>query len=284
MKITSIHIPKQRQFISDFYAACLLLTIYPGIVRIHRGVNVQEQDALIGDGSSYDPNQLIFGQPPTGQMAKRHEPLTPLGRVLQHINQYHNAGITWPWLYPLELRETLGTTEVARHLDCTTETIARLGSPMDAIIVKEFQSYDVLDETAQMFHNMIYTGEYLCQQLQNVDTLLAEVRQKHRVIDVDGIKVLWLDDLADTKFEPIISRYVMLEARDVSVSVKPDTKGNGWALFKFRSSPAALDFGRIASDPEIAFCQARGTLVKTKTRCDEGEIRRIIRLSRIVNS
>jgi len=281
MKPNSLFIPKNRHLLTDFYAACLLLSKHQELNEIRRDLNPQPGAATIGVGSLYTPSRLHFGHP-VPDMVGSHEPLTPLGRVLLADDQYQSAGITWPWLYPLELREAVGTTEVSAHLNCSTETLNRLTSPLDEIIMKEFQTYLILDETSQLFHQMIYLGDCLWKQLHEAETLLNEVRAKHRIIDVDGIKVMLLQDLEGDNYESIISRFVMLEARDVSISVKPDTKGNGWALFKFRTSPVNLDFRRLNSHPEIAYCQSRGTLVKTKSRCDEATISHIVNLSRVV--
>lgn len=273
MNKTTITVTTSPVRTGDFLAVCLLLSHYPKITKVVRGLGPSGSITVgftgPGDIADTDTGMRFMA-------VGSHMPGSALGLVLQHMGLYSLASVVWPWLHPLEIKETYGVFSMAEHLGCGADAINRSTLPLDQLLLEEFAKHGILDEGFSMFQQMILFGDALVRQLQDAAMVDKWVAVNHEILTVDGQKVLWIPIDPPWPIEQSINRFVMQNKKDVVASVIPDTKGPGWTFFRFRYHHNALDF-RYVRESQVLFVNHDGSLLKTKERFnDESLIRRII--------
>ena len=130
---------------------------------------------------------------------------------------------------------------------------------------------------------MRFVGEDLLDYLRTARSRLAEVRTHVErwtlpMAQTEDVQVVFLPRDSGVLDEPssALASYVRAEKlTDVVVAlVYPDRRGEGYGISRYEDHPA-LDFTRVANEPDVHFAHASGFVCKTSAT-DEARLRELL--------
>ena len=254
----------------EFLACSVLLSKHP--VPIIRG-NPSKKEltspevAVVDVGLRHEPDLNNFDH---HQFSRNHVPTCSLSLVLQKFGLYEDALEFCPWLETAEWMDCRGPKETAEWLGIESETMGKLNSPLDVVLLKNF---------AAGFKHL--PGEPIWEVMRGIGTELIDyiMNLRDRVAAVAQIMETWELASDDKDFKVLFVPRTDPELDEVSncmgwrvkqlgweeevvALVYPDSRGEGYGMRRFNDSPV-LDFSRLADQPEIHFAHNRGFLAKT---------------------
>lgn len=274
----------------DFLAACVLAAEHSAPI-VRREPTAADLDdpgvAVVDVGGRHEPARANFDH---HHFDRAQPPTCALSLVLDHLGLYAEAKALCDWLEPAEYFDSRGPKKTAEWLGVPRRAIAQLHSPIDVTFLRRFAATTALAPGDTLYEAMRFVGEDLLDYLRTARSRLAEVRthverwtlqMEHSngsAMDMEDVQVVFLPRDSGVLDEPsnALASYVRAEKlTDVVVAlVYPDRRGEGYGISRYEDHPA-LDFTRVASEPDVHFAHASGFVCKTSAT-DEARLRELL--------
>jgi hypothetical protein len=204
------------------------------------------------------------------QLPKDHPPTCALSLVLQHLGLYDDARQFCDWLETAEWFDTRGPVHTAKWLGTTTETLARLNSPVQQALLRRFALVTRLEPGEPLWEMMRLIGadivDYIKALRVRLDWLARHAEFWSLELAGRPAKVLFVARTEPVPEEPSFGLDRFVQSRglgdEIVAIVSPDRRGPGYGLERYRDNPR-LDFTRINGQPGVHFTHARGFVAKT---------------------
>jgi hypothetical protein len=266
----------------DFLAACVLAAEHSAPIVRREPTDADLDDpgvAVVDVGGRHEPARANFDH---HHFDRAHPPTCALSLVLDHLGLYAEAKALCDWLEPAEHFDSRGPKKTAEWLGVPRRAIAQLHSPIDVTFLRRFAATTTLAPGETLYEAMRFVGEDLLDYLRTARTRLAEVRSHVArwtlAMDTEDVQVVFLPRESGVLDEPssALASYVRAEGiGDVVVAlVYPDRRGEGYGISRYEDHPA-LDFTRVAAEPDVHFAHTSGFVCKTSAT-DEARLRELV--------
>jgi hypothetical protein len=213
---------------------------------------------------------------------RQHPPTCALSLVLQALGLYDDALLFCDWLEPAEWFDSRGPKRTAEWLGVPRRAISRLGSPIDATLLRRFAAAAVHRPGEIVYDYLRLVGLDLLDYLRTVRDQLAFVaRHGERWSVAAGtttIETVFLPRTEPSLDEPSagVAHYIRKQGLDavVGAMVYPDRRGPGYGLQRYEDDPR-LDFSRLETEPDVHFAHQSGFVCKTSA-VDPARLRALI--------
>ena len=223
--------------------------------------------AVLDVGGEHAPERLVFDH---HQFTRDHVPTCALSLVLQYLGIYEDAREFCPWLEVAEWFDCRGPKDTAKWLDMDRETLAKLNSPLDITLLKNFAAQTEHHPGEPIWEVMRMIGRDLVEFITNLRSKLNEVSQFTEVWnlkkDKDEFKVLFLPRISSLPegASDVLGyqvRALGLEEEIIAV-LSPDSRGQGYGMRRYNDD-ARMDFSKVEGEADVHFAHARGFIAKT---------------------
>ena len=223
--------------------------------------------AVLDVGGEHAPERLVFDH---HQFPRDHVPTCALSLVLQYLGIYEDAREFCPWLEVAEWFDCRGPKDTAEWLDMDRDTLAKLNSPLDITLLKNFAAQTEHHPGEPVWEVMRMIGRDLVEFITNLRSQLNEVSQFTEVWnlkkDKDEFKVLFLPRISSLPegASDVLGyqvRALGLEEEIIAI-LSPDSRGQGYGMRRFNDD-ARMDFSKVEGEADVHFAHARGFIAKT---------------------
>lgn len=267
----------------EFLACCVLLTVHPVPVVRREPTEADLADpalCVVDVGHAHDPARNNYDH---HQLPKDHPPTCSLSLVLQALGLYAEAREFCPWLEVAEWFDARGPFATAEWLGVDRDTLGRLASPIDGALLRRFAASTRVAPGEPLWEIMREIGADIVGYVRTLRTRLAhlEAHAQFWPLALPGgrtAEALYLPRTEPPLDDPSLGLEHFVERRGkrdtVVATLTPDRRGAGYGLSRYRDS-AALDFTRIAREPDVHFAHARGFVAKTAAT-EPGRLRELL--------
>lgn len=223
--------------------------------------------AVLDVGGEHAPERLVFDH---HQFPRDHVPTCALSLVLQYLGIYEDAREFCPWLEVAEWFDCRGPKDTAEWLDMDRDTLAKLNSPLDITLFKNFAAQTEHHPGEPVWEVMRMIGRDLVEFITNLRSKLNEVSQFTEVWnlkkDKDEFKVLFLPRISSLPegASDVLGyqvRALGLEEEIIAI-LSPDSRGQGYGMRRYNDD-ARMDFSKVEGEADVHFAHARGFIAKT---------------------
>ena len=223
--------------------------------------------AVLDVGGEHAPERLVFDH---HQFPRDHVPTCALSLVLQHLGIYEDAREFCPWLEVAEWFDCRGPKDTAEWLDMDRDTLAKLNSPLDITLLKNFAAQTEHHPGEPVWEVMRMIGRDLVEFITNLRSKLNEVSQFTEVWNLkkgkDEFKALFLPRISSLPegASDVLGyqvRALGLEEEVIAI-LSPDNRGQGYGIRRYNDD-ARMDFSRVEGEADVHFAHARGFIAKT---------------------
>ena len=223
--------------------------------------------AVLDVGGEHAPEWLVFDH---HQFPRDHVPTCALSLVLQHLGIYEDAREFCPWLEVAEWFDCRGPKDTAEWLDMDRDTLAKLNSPIDITLLKNFAAQTEHHPGEPVWEVMRMIGRDLVEFITNLRSKLNEVSQFTEVWNLkkgkDEFKVLFLPRISSLPegASDVLGyqvRALGLEEEIIAI-LSPDSRGHGYGMRRYNDD-ARMDFSKVEGEADVHFAHARGFIAKT---------------------
>ena len=205
--------------------------------------------AVLDVGGEHAPERLVFDH---HQFPRDHVPTCALSLVLQYLGIYEDAREFCPWLEVAEWFDCRGPKDTAEWLDMDRDTLAKLNSPLDITLFKNFAAQTEHHPGEPVWEVMRMIGRDLVEFITNLRSKLNEVSQFTEVWnlkkDKDEFKVLFLPRISSLPegASDVLGyqvRALGLEEEIIAI-LSPDSRGQGYGMRRYNDD-ARMDFSKV---------------------------------------
>ena len=223
--------------------------------------------AVLDVGGEHAPERLVFDH---HQFPRDHVPTCALSLVLQYLGIYEDAREFCPWLEVAEWFDCRGPKDTAEWLDMDRDTLAKLNSPLDITLLKNFAAQTEHHPGEPVWEVMRVIGRDLVEFITNLRSKLNEVSQFTEVWNLkkekNEFKVLFLPRISSLpKGASDVLGYQVralgLEEEIIAI-LSPDSRGQGYGMRRYNDD-ARMDFSKVEGEEDVHFAHARGFIAKT---------------------
>jgi len=223
--------------------------------------------AVLDVGGEHAPERLVFDH---HQFPRDHVPTCALSLVLQYLGIYEDAREFCPWLEVAEWFDCRGPKDTAEWLDMDRDTLAKLNSPLDITLLKNFAAQTEHHPGEPVWEVMRMIGRDLVEFITNLRSKLNEVSQFTEVWnlkkDKDEFKVLFLPRISSLPegASDVLGyqvRALGLEEEIIAI-LSPDSRGQGYGMRRYNDN-VRMDFSKVEGEADVHFVHARGFIAKT---------------------
>ena len=223
--------------------------------------------AVLDVGGEHAPERLVFDH---HQFPRDHVPTCALSLVLQHLGIYEDAREFCPWLEVAEWFDCRGPKDTAEWLDMDRDTLAKLNSPIDITLLKNFADQTEHHPGEPVWEVMRMIGRDLVEFITNLRSRLNEVSQFTEVWNLkkgkDEFKVLFLPRISSLPegASDVLGyqvRALGLEEEIIAI-LSPDSRGHGYGMRRYNDD-ARMDFSKVEGEADVHFAHSRGFIAKT---------------------
>lgn len=266
----------------EFLACCVLLTVHPAPILRREPTPADLSSAttcVVDVGHQHDAALNNFDH---HQLPRDHPPTCSLSLVLQVLGLYEDARKFYDWLETTEWFDARGPVQTAAWLGLTTDTLARLNSPVNGALLRQFALSTRLEPGQPLWEIMRVIGSDIVGTVRTLRLRLDFIAQHAQFWTVDfagtPAQILFLPRTEPLPDEPSlgIDRFIQTRglATDIVGVVSPDRRGSGYALERYRDNPR-LNFTQIAERPGVHYAHARGFVAKTSLT-DPAELKALV--------
>ena len=254
----------------DFLACSVLLHDNPVSIfrREPTDSDLADQSIAVLDvGGEHESVRLNFDH---HQFPRDHVPTCALSLVLQYLGIYEDAREFCPWLEVAEWFDCRGPKDTAEWLDMDRDTLAKLNSPLDITLLKNFAAQTEHHPGEPVWEVMRMIGRDLVEFITNLRSKLNEVSQFTEVWnlkkDKDEFKVLFLPRISSLPegASDVLGyqvRALGLEEEIIAI-LSPDSRGQGYGMRRYNDN-VRMDFSKVEGEADVHFVHARGFIAKT---------------------
>ena len=266
----------------DFLACAVLLSQHEVSIFRREPLESDLSDssiAVLDVGGEHAPERLVFDH---HQFPRDHVPTCALSLVLQHLGIYDDAREFCPWLEVAEWFDCRGPKDTAEWLDMDRDTLAKLNSPLDITLLKNFSTQTEHHHGEPVWEVMRMIGKDLVEFITNLRSKLNQVSQFTEVWnlkkDKDEFKVLFLPRISSLPegASDVLGyqvRALGLEKEIIAI-LSPDSRGQGFGMRRYNDD-ARMDFSKVEGESDVHFAHARGFIAKTSA-VDQERLREML--------
>ena len=254
----------------DFLACAVLLSQHEVSIFRREPLESDLSDssiAVLDVGGEHAPERLVFDH---HQFPRDHVPTCALSLVLQHLGIYDDAREFCPWLEVAEWFDCRGPKDTAEWLDMDRDTLAKLNSPLDITLLKNFSTQTEHHHGEPVWEVMRMIGKDLVEFITNLRSKLNQVSQFTEVWnlkkDKDEFKVLFLPRISSLPEEASDVLGYQVRAlgleKEIIAILSPDSRGQGFGMRRYNDD-ARMDFSKVEGESDVHFAHARGFIAKT---------------------
>ena len=217
------------------------------------------------------------------QFPSNEEPTCALSLVLKHLDLYEDTREFCPWLETTELFDCRGPRNTAQSLGIDRETLGKLNSPIDIILLRRFASQKKHSPGEPIWEVMRMIGKDLVDYIRSYRNRINFVKEHAEVWTLESagtcFKALFMP-----RTEPLpeeasagMNNYVMalgLE-KEVLALIYPDSRGEGYGLRRFKDA-RQLDFRKLEAEDDVHFAHMHGFIAKTSST-DYDRLKHLVR-------
>lgn len=267
----------------DDFLACSVLLYKSPVSIFRREPSSSDLDdlsiAVLDVGGEHKPEKLNFDH---HQFPRDHVPTCALSLVLQYLEIYEDAREFCPWLEVAEWFDCRGPKDTAEWLDMDRDTLAKLNSPLDITLLKNFAAQTEHHPGEPVWEVMRMIGSDLVKFITNLRSKLNEVSKFTEVWNLkkegDEFKILFLprinslpDDASDVLGYQV--RSLGLEDEIIAI-LSPDSRGDGYGMRRYNDD-TRMDFCKLENESDVHFTHARGFIAKTSA-VDKGRLQEML--------
>lgn len=267
----------------DDFLACSVLLYKSPVSIFRREPSSSDLDdlsiAVLDVGGEHKPEKLNFDH---HQFPRDHVPTCALSLVLQYLEIYEDAREFCPWLEVTEWFDCRGPKDTAEWLDMDRDTLAKLNSPLDITLLKNFAAQTEHHPGEPVWEVMRMIGSDLVKFITNLRSKLNEVSKFTEVWNLkkegDEFKILFLprinslpDDASDVLGYQV--RSLGLEDEIIAI-LSPDSRGDGYGMRRYNDD-TRMDFCKLENESDVHFTHARGFIAKTSA-VDKGRLQKML--------
>lgn len=267
----------------DDFLACSVLLYKSPVSIFRREPSSSDLDdlsiAVLDVGGEHKPEKLNFDH---HQFPRGHVPTCALSLVLQYLEIYEDAREFCPWLEVTEWFDCRGPKDTAEWLDMDRDTLAKLNSPLDITLLKNFAAQTEHHPGEPVWEVMRMIGSDLVKFITNLRSKLNEVSKFTEVWNLkkegDEFKILFLprinslpDDASDVLGYQV--RSLGLEDEIIAI-LSPDSRGDGYGMRRYNDD-TRMDFCKLENESDVHFTHARGFIAKTSA-VDKGRLQEML--------
>ena len=268
----------------DEFLACAVLLSKHQVPIVRREPTIDDLSnpaiAVIDVGGEHEPGRNNFDH---HQFPREQEPACSLSLVLQNLELYEDALEFCPWLQVTEYFDCRGPEETARWLCMDRETLGKLNSPLDSILLRRFADQTLHKPGEIIWENMRIIGTDLIEYITNQREHLKFIAQHAEIRTIEQglitFKVLFLprtDPLREDASASLVNYIFSLGLeQEVIGLIYPDSRGTGYGLRRFKDNPS-LDFGKLEGQEDVHFIHAQGFIAKTSST-DNERLKQLVR-------
>lgn len=271
----------------DFIACALMLALFDGVESIERREPTQEEldDHEVGVVDVGGRHEALKNNFDHHQFDRDSAPCCAVSLVFQAMHRRQLAREIFPWLGFTELIDSKGPHLTAKELGVSREALEQTISPIEAQVLRIFQSRNAWMADDWQFQLIKKMGEGWLEYLEAVSTRLHRLdllcngpESPYAAIRGDVLDLHMITD------QPTLGLELWIKSRkrdkQIRVTVTPDDRGEGLALFR-RGDDPSIDFSRLDGHPQVLFTHKNGFLCKTRTQLKVEEIDELIDLARV---
>lgn len=225
-----------------------------------------ESVCVIDVGGQYNPDVFNFDH--------HQDPNLPCAftQVLEFLNCREEFEKTYGWAEVVDQLDRRGPYATATDLNVAIETFFKLLSPIEQSLLYMFSQQTVVEEW--LVELMRKIGEDINHKFHEEEERqrLLKYRADIKTVRDNGngyIVCLYHDISENPTFG--VQRFRDEYYPKASVSITPDDRGDGYALYRFNDDPK-IDFNKISDDPRITFAHANGFIAKTIGNLTEDDL------------
>ena len=184
--------------------------------------------------------------------------------MLQHLGIYEDAQKFCPWLETAEWLDARGPRQTAEWLNVDPFVVNQLSSPLDFSLLRYFGSETELAPGNPTWELMRRIGADLLGYLRGLRANLNALEGKVERWTVGELAVCYLPRIEGMPPEiaDALDIYVREQEFEVSATVYPDKRGDGFGLCRFNDD-VRFDFTQIESEEDVHFAHRQGFIAKT---------------------
>ena len=260
----------------DLLACCVLIAQYgcPIVRRDPTAAELADKTIAIVDiGGSHDPDLHNFDH---HHFPREHPPTCSLSLVLDAAGVYQDALQFCDWLEPAEWFDSRGPNKTAEWLEVPRRAISRLGSPIDATLLRRFaaQPEHVPGET--LYEYMRFVGgdllEFLREVRAGIDHVTKVSERWSIAVGDEVVETVFLPRGDEMPDEPSgsVARYIRSAGLEevIGATVYPDRRGEGYGISRYEDDPR-LDFTQVEGQDDVRFAHKSGFMCKTTATAPE---------------
>lgn len=267
----------------DDFLACSVLLYKSPVSIFRREPSSSDLDdlsiAVLDVGGEHKPEKLNFDH---HQFPRDHVPTCALSLVLQYLEIYEDAREFCPWLEVAEWFDCRGPKDTAEWLDMDRDTLAKLNSPLDITLLKNFAAQTEHHPGEPVWEVMRMIGSDLVKFITNLRSKLNEVSKFTEVWNLkkegDAFKILFLprnDSLPDDASDVLGYQVRSLGLEDEIIAIlSPDSRGDGYGMRRYNDD-TRMDFCKLENESDVHFTHARGFIAKTSA-VDKGRLQEML--------
>lgn len=266
----------------EFLACSVLLTLHavPIVRREPTPEELADPGVCVVDvGLRHEPALNNFDH---HQLPRDHPPTCSLSLVLDSLRLYDDARQFCEWLETTERFDSRGPNDTAKWLGVTTDTLARLNSPVNGTLLKRFALAARVEPGQPLWEIMRMIGEDIVGYVKSLRARLDLLARQTDLWTVElagrPARILFLRRTDPLLEDPSFGLDRFIQSRglgdEVVGIVSPDRRGSGYGLERYRDNPR-LDFTRLAGQPGVHYTHARGFVAKT-TVTDVSELKALL--------
>lgn len=248
----------------DFLGTCIVLAEAPSAT-VERRDPVTEDMAdinivVLDQGRLLDAQSNNFDH---HQFPRNAEPICALSLVLKALGEYESAKDILPWLEFTEVLDAKGPIDAAAKLGIDQKRLLETLSPVESVLIHEFQKYTTLVPSDVLHELMRLIGRRSLDQLRKTSQRLRELDTRAYVWELSGLKVVDVR-FVDRADQPALGLDLWCDKfhPDTAITVSQDDRGIGLCLYRRNDHPR-VDFAFIGGDPLVGFAHVNGFVAKT---------------------
>ena len=259
----------------EFLAIAFILTKTKCYCPIYRRDPRQEELAdpdvwVIDIGKQFDDRLNNYDH---HQFDIAHVPECSLSLILKKYYLYYPLYASW--IEPTEILDTKGPLELARHHNIKLEDLHRTMSPIENVVLEEFECMTVIYPDSLIYNLMTKIGGKLTGHILSAAQQIEKARKLIEIEHVGKVGVMYFKESIHPATAHVLRNELNKSGNDIIVSVMPDNRSEGWKLFRYFDD-IRIDFTRCATDNRVSYTHKNGFVCTTTEKVGRDILKELI--------
>lgn len=211
---------------------------------------------VVDVGGVHDPSRLCFDHhQERGIDCAAH-------LVARHFGVAEQLSELYGWFDLTNRIDTTGPMATAKHLGIDVDQFMSMRSPVEAFMLRLFERMERVDQTSATGEFLALFGADLVDSVVEHSVRQAELDDRASIVTLGGGVTAIVHPIMEDPSKGVAA-WRKKNAPDAALSISPDDRGAGWALYRFDDHPA-VDLSRLADHPQVVFAHLGGFIAKTR--------------------